>query len=134
MPTRAKGSVRRRASGAGSLEPSEIFAKIEACPPLMREQAKAAYLGKEVAWPVIFVDGYEQSSGHARLTFQYQPSEVKFIGATARLSDYPWLKSTRAGETIRLRGRIRSINTLAIELDLKELLLAHPTAHHVSTH
>ena len=111
------------------LSPSEIFAEVEACPPLMREQAKAAYIGKEVAWPAIFANGYEQSLGQVRLMFQPDPTQVKFIGTTVCLLDYPWLKSTRAGETIHARGRIKNIDALRIELELSDLLLAQPAAN-----
>lgn len=124
MPTRIS-----HVSMTKSLEPSAIFAEIESHPPLMREQAKTAYIGKEVAWSVIFVNGYQQSSGEARLTFQPEPNEIKFISVTARLTDYPWLTSTRAGETVHLRGNIRNINTLSIEVSLKELCPAQPATN-----
>ena len=127
MPTRVKELRRGQLAKIKPLEPSKIFAKIAACPPLMREQASIAYIGKTVTWSAIFVNGYEQSSGQVRLTFQPEPNEIKFIGATVRLSDYPWLKSTRAGETIHVRGRIKKIDTLCIELERSELLLAQPT-------
>ena len=126
MPTRTRPLVKRSMSKAGSLEPSNIFSELKMCPPLMREQAKVAYVGKEVVWLVIFMDGYEQSSGQVRLTFQPDPDQLKLISGTVRLSDYPWLKSTPAGEAIHVRGRIKKIDTLSIELELSDLLLAQP--------
>lgn len=124
MPTRV-----RRIAATKPLEPSAIFGEIESHPPLMREQARAAYIGREVAWSAIFVNGYEQSPGQVRLTFQPEPNEIKFISVTTRLSDYPWLKSACAGEAVRLRGNIRSIDTLSVEVDLKELVPAKPSGH-----
>src|SRR3989338_8153414 len=78
---------------AKSFEPAEIFSEISACPPLMRTQTKAVYIGREVDWTLTFTDGYEDRPGCARVMFHYQPHEVKFIAMGVPLADYPWLRS-----------------------------------------
>ena len=40
-----------------SLELASIYAELNAHPPLMREQAKAAYLGQDVDWVAAFANG-----------------------------------------------------------------------------
>lgn len=99
-----------------SLQPARIFAEIEAQPMPAREQAKAAYVGKEVDWVLRLADGWEEEPGSARLAFRYQPNEVKFVSATVPLSDCPWLKHLHAGEVMRVRGRIAELGSLAIRL------------------
>ncbi len=111
------------------LEPGDIFAEIEACPPLMRTQTKAVYIGREVDWTLTFADGYEDRPGYARVMFHYQPHEVKFIAMGVPLADYPWLRPTHPGEVIRVRGRIADIGTLSIELQEASLMQLAEAAH-----
>lgn len=105
MPTRAK------------VEPSEIFAEIDACPPLMRERKKVVYLGKDVDWVLNLVNGWEERSGQARLALKEQRSIVQYVAATVPLSDCPWLRHVHAGELLRVRGRIADVGTMSIELE-----------------
>ena len=44
------------------------------------------------------------------------------------LSDYSWLKTLRANELLRVRGRIRSIDALAIDLDILALGIPEPVS------
>lgn len=107
--------------------PQHIFAEIEAQPPLMRPQAAKAYLGKAVDWPMTFANANEEPAGQARALFRFGPHEIKLITGNVPLSRYPQLRSMRAGERLRVRGTIRKIDTLFIELDISELVLAQPT-------
>ena len=107
------------------LEPETIDADINSHPPLMREKIKREYLGKEVEWLVTFADGYEEK-GKAHLTFHCEPRALRLVSGTVVLSDYPWLKSLRADEPVQVRGRIRRLGGMAIELDVLELSLPEP--------
>lgn len=98
------------------LKPGEIFAEIEARPVSAREQAKASYVGQEVDWVLKLADGWQENDQSARLTFRYQPNEVKFVSAAVPLSDCPWLKHLHAGEVMRVRGRIAELGSLTIRL------------------
>ena len=102
--------------------PSQIYADIEAQPPLMRAEAARAYIGAEVDWPVTFADGHETDPGQARLSFRFKPNEVRTVVGEASLSRYPQLRSMRVGEPLHVRGNIHKINTLIIELDITDLL------------
>ena len=111
------------------VEPSELFAKIDACPPLMREQAKAMYLGKEVDWILNLVNGWAERSEHARLALRQERSNVQFVIATVPLSDCPWLRHVHTGERLRIRGRIADIDGMSIELEgtsVSQLIEAAP--------
>ena len=109
------------------LEPETIYADINSHPPLMREKIKRGYLGKPVEWLVTFADGYEEK-GKAHLTFHCEPRALRLVSGTVALSDYPWLKSLRADEAIRVRGRIQRIGGMAIDLDILEVSLPEPAA------
>lgn len=115
MPTRAK-----------SLESSRIFAEIEAQPPLMRPQAAKAYLGKLVDWLVIFANASEHS-GQAHLILRSDPHGVRMITGKVLLVEHPELRSLHSGEQIRVRGRIRKIDNLSIELEINQLVFAPAT-------
>lgn len=103
-------------------EPANIFEKIEAQPPLMRGQAKAAYIGKEVDWALTFADGYEDRSGKVRVMFRSRPHEIEFIAMRVALAEYPWLRSLRRGEPVQVRGRIADVGSTSIELRDARLL------------
>ena len=119
MPTRV-----HRVATTGPLAPSGIFAEVESRPPLMREQAKAKYLGKQVKWALAFLDGRAGQDGEARLTFHFDPQDIRMVSGSVRLSDYPRLRSTSVGERIRVRGTIRKVDALCIELDIRDLVFA----------
>lgn len=99
------------------LEPGKIFAAIEARPPLMREEAKAMYLGKDVDWILNLVNGWAERSERARLALRQERSNVQFVIATVPLSDCPWLRHVHASERLRIRGRIADIDNMSIELE-----------------
>ena len=107
-------------SGVGSLDPAAIFAELETCPPLMREEAQGPYLGRQVTWMLHFADGSTRQ-GEAYLVFRVEGDGLRMITGTAALADYPWLKSLRANERVRVRGRIRRVGALTIELGMLEL-------------
>ncbi len=117
----------RRATRKGVLEPAKIFAEIETQPPLMRQQAAQTYIGKVINWPVIFSNASEQPSGQAHLIFCFGSHHINMITGNVSLSDYPQLRSLRSGERLRVRGTIRKIDQLFIELDISKLVFAQPT-------
>ena len=90
----------------------------------MREQAKTKYIGTQVKWTLMFLDGRSDQDGEARLTFHFGPQDIRMVSGSVLLSDYPRLKSMRAGESLRVRGTIRKIDTLCIELEIRDLVLA----------
>ena len=96
-------------------EPREIFTTIGARPPHLREQAKTAYLGKEVDWLLTFVDGWEERGESARLAFRQERGGVRFVVTRLALAD-PWLWLLRSGEPVRVHGRIADIGAQSIEL------------------
>ena len=106
-----------------ALNPVTIFTEVEAQPPLMRQQASKAYVGKTVNWPVIFANASEQPSGQAHLIFRFDEHNVRMIVGEVPLTQYPQLRSLRSGERLRVRGTIRKIDVLFIELEIQELLL-----------
>jgi len=109
------------------LKPETIYSDIDSYPPLMREERKRAYVGKEVKWQVTLADGYKDR-GRVRLTFHCEPSVLRLVSGTVRLSEYPWLRSLRADEPVQVRGRIRRLGGMAIELDILELSIPEPAA------
>ena len=108
-------------------DPSHIFAEMDAQPPLMRSQVVARYIGMEVDWLITLANGSEDHSGQAHLLFQFDSRSVRMVTGEVSLSEYPQLRATRAGSPLRIRGTIRKITTLSIELEIAELLLAQTT-------
>jgi len=98
------------------LEPEAIFSEIATHPPLKREEVRASYLGREVDWALVYIDGWEQSRGRARLAFKQERSIVQCIFATVPLADCPWLKHMHAGEVMRVRGCIAELDGLTMTL------------------
>lgn len=109
--------------------PAQIFAKIEAQPPLMRQQAAGAYIGKEVHWALTFSNGSESRPGEAWLIFRFDSHDLKMVTGCALLSDYPSLRVIRPGETVLVHGRIKKIDELglSIELEIQDLVFAKAT-------
>jgi len=114
-------STKSTMSARRPLDPATIFAEIKAQPPLMRPQATQAYLGRSVDWSVIFANASEQPSGRAHLIFRFNQHDMGMITGAASLAQYPQLRSLRSGERIQVRGRIRKIDTLSIELEIRDL-------------
>ena len=110
-------------SEVGVPEPSEIFAEMDAQPPLKRGEVAGMYLGKEVYWSLLFANADELSQGGAWLLFRFDPDHVRMVVGTVRLIDYPSLRSLRVGETVFVRGRIRKIDILSIELEIQDIVL-----------
>ena len=108
------------------LKPAEIYADIDSNPPLMQEDAKAKYLGHEVDWQLTFFSGSVEKNGQARLAFHHEPRTMGLVVGSVSLPDYPWLKSLRADEAVRVRGRICSVDYMAITLERLELSLPEP--------
>jgi len=99
-----------------ALEPEAIFSAVSAQPPLRRDEARASYVGREVDWTLVYIDGWEQSRGRARLAFKQERSIARCVFASVPLTDCPWLKHLHAGEIMRVRGRIAELNQLTITL------------------
>ena len=102
------------------LTPAEIYAEVESHPPLMQEEAKGKYLGQEVEWFLTFFSGslYEDQ---VHLMFHHESRRIGWVTGVVPLSDHLWLKTLRAEEPVQVRGRIRSIDAMAINLDILEL-------------
>ena len=109
------------------LDPANLFAEIDAQPPLMRDEAAKRYVGREVDWPLTFFSGHEHDLGQARVMFRVASQGIGMVVGAVSLSDYPWLRSLHADEAVRVRGRIRNIDTMSIELDISDLLLVSDT-------
>ena len=112
----------RQMTETQALEPSAIYADIDSYPPLMRQEAKEKYIGREVDWLLAFFNGSVEK-GRAHLSFHCESRIMQLVGGTISLSDYPWLKSLRADEVVRVRGRISGIDPMTIKLDQLELSL-----------
>ena len=111
------------------LKPAEIYAEIDSNPPLMQEDAKDKYLGQEVDWLLTFFHGSVEN-GQARLAFHCKPRVMGLVVCTASLAEYPWLKALHADAAVRVRGRIRSIDSMSITLDGIELSIPEPATMH----
>jgi len=107
-----------------TLAPGEIFATIQAQPPLMRQQAANAHLGREVHWVLTFENGSEEPSGQAWLIFRFDPHNMRMVEGRVSLSDYPSLRSMQSGETVLVHGRVQKVDALAIKLEIRDLVFA----------
>ncbi len=111
-----------RKSHALSLKPSDIFTEVEALPPLMRERAAKAYIGKEIDWVLVFENGSEDERGHAHLVFSFRPHSVRMVMGEVPLEEHPDLRSMLSGTAVHVCGRIRKVDALTIELEIRELV------------
>lgn len=103
------------------ITPADIYREIESHPPLMREDVGKSYIGNEVEWIVTFTSGSVHHD-HAQLTCWVEGHRPpKMVFADVSLATYPWLKSLPADTAIRMRGRIRAIDAMAITLDIAEI-------------
>ena len=110
------------------LEPSHIYQDVESHPPLMQEEAQRKYIGQEVEWRLAFFSGSMQQD-QAHLMFRCELRQVRPFGGitgTVSLSSYPWLKTLPADEPVLVKGRIRRVNSMTIELDILELSIPEP--------
>lgn len=107
-----------------SIEPAGIFAEIDAQPPLMRQQTAAAYFGREICWSLMFANATEPYQGQARLMFRFNPDSVRMVVGDIVLSTYPSMMGARDGESVLVRGRVRKIDNLCIELEIQDLVLS----------
>jgi len=103
--------------------PSQLFAHLEAQPPLMRASAGNAYVGKEVNWNLMFVDGSERVTGKASLIFDTGVLGDRMIRGDVSLTEHPYLRSLPSGEPVRVRGTIRRVDALFVELEVAEMTL-----------
>lgn len=101
------------------LTPVQVFDEYKAQPPLMRPRFAKKYVGMEVDWPVRFADAWK-SGKEIRVAFHVEL--LRGISGSVPRSMYPQLEHLHANEPLRIRGRIRSVSTLWIELDITELL------------
>ena len=104
------------------ITPSEIFAEVEALPPLMRPRFAEKYLGVEVDWPVRFADAWEKDAEMLRVAFHLEVATIQAIMGEVRRSEHPQLERLHAREPLRVHGRIRRVERLSIELDITELV------------
>ena len=109
------------------LTPADIYADIESYPPLMQDEIKEKYVGQEVEWLVSFFSG-SIHGGKARLMFHHASRRIGGVTGVVALAEYPWLKSLRVDEPTRVKGRIRQIDAMAIELDILGLSIPEPAS------
>ena len=86
----------------------------------MRQDIWDTFIGKEVEWSLPFANG-SVSQGQAEVYFNSAPFDEGMVAGIVSLAEYPWLKSLRVGEVIRVRGRICRVEALMIHLDNVEL-------------
>ncbi|GEM_PF-2803866 len=103
------------------LTPAQIFEEYKAQPPLMRETFAKKYVGIEVDWSVRLADAW-QAGKNIRIAFHVDALGLHTVGGEVPRAQYPQLEHLQAREPLRIRGRIRSVSTLWIELDIAELL------------
>jgi len=84
------------------------------------------YLGQNVDWVLTFRNGSKDDRGQAWLIFSTQPYGIQMVTGTVRLSDYPSLKSLPSGKAVRVRGRVRKIDTNCIDLEINRLTFPKP--------
>ena len=99
----------------------QVFGEYSAQPPLVRPQFAKKYVGVEVDWPVRFADAWEAGK-KIRVAFHLETPAIRGISGNVPRARYPQLEHLHAREPLRIRGRIRSVSTLWIELDITELL------------
>ena len=114
-------------TAAKALESSDIFEEIQAQPPLMRQEIRDTFIGKEVEWLLTFANG-SVHRGRAEVYFHAGPRNSGMVAGTASLAEYPWLKSLRVGEVVRVHGHISRVQALMINLDILELNLPETAA------
>lgn len=114
----------------------KIFSEIETYPPLMRAQARAAHVGKDVDWTATFFSGDMEDEQRVFVALRHEASD-KMLFAYVRLADHPWLQSTPRGETLRVRGRMANIGPLSIDLEsvsLAQVAEASPLGNSSNAH
>lgn len=104
------------------LTPVQIFKEYDAQPPLQRPRYISDLFGTTVDWPVKFFDASAIDADVASVAFHYEALLVRMITGKVSRSAYPRLENLCEGEPMRMRGRIRSVSALCIELDITELL------------
>ncbi len=104
------------------MTPKQIFEEMDALPPLWRPKFIERLVGIEVDWPVTFADAWETDGKAVRVAFHFEPMSVRGIMGTVSLETYPQLERLRAGERLRVRGRIRKIDRMFLEMDISDLL------------
>lgn len=102
------------------LTAEHIFQDYSAQPPLMRPKFAQQYIGMEVDWAVRFANAWEEGKKKIRVAFHVEL--LRGVSGSVPRAMYPQLEHLQAREPLRVRGRIRSVSTLWIELDITELL------------
>lgn len=104
-----------------ALTPVQIFQTYDAQPPLQRPRYISDLFGISVDWPATFFTASANDADLVSVAFHYETLPVRMITGKVSRSTYPRLENLCAGEPMRIRGRIRSVNALCIELDITEL-------------
>ena len=110
-----------------NLTPTQIFKEFDQMPPLQRPRLTEHLQGETVDWSVRLANAWQNNDETVRVAFRYGPPTVQSIIGNVRRSDYPQLEHLQVGESLRVRGRIRLVSTLWIELDITELLFCIET-------
>ena len=107
------------------LEPSDIFAEVESARPVLREALRSTFVGDDVKWLLTFGNGWALDE-RAQLTLYFDPDSIRRVIGTVWLPDHPWLGMLRANDALQVRGRIRRVDAVSIELDVLELGIPEP--------
>ena len=106
------------------MEPSQIFAEFDAQPPLMRAEFIERYIGMEVDWAGTLADAREQKPDQVHVVCWPEPDGKRLIVGDVSLSEYPHLRQLRVDDPVRMRGRIRKVDVISIELEIQDLVFA----------
>lgn len=109
-----------RKTAVKTLTPAAIDAEVRSYPPLKRDSIRKIYVGKEVDWRVTFFTGWKESKGRVGLAFRDKPLGMTIFGHVP-LTDYPWLESLNVDEAVWIRGQIRKVDSMTIDLEILEL-------------
>lgn len=88
----------------------------------MRPEARQTYQGMEVDWSVTFTNAQAHRSSRASVYFSSGPHLLSMIVGKVLLSEYPRLKRLQVGAPVQVRGTIRKIDALFIELEIQDLV------------
>lgn len=102
--------------------PAQIFSEFEAQPPLMRSEVARQYIGLDVDWPVTLADAREQRPGEIHVVGWSTSRGNGLIVVDVPLSAYPQLRTLRVNDPFRVKGKIKRVDAVVIELEIAELV------------
>jgi hypothetical protein len=133
-PTQPPETDRMRAQRALRVMPitfAEIFAAIDAAPPLERDAVAARYRGIAVQWST-WLRSARGTGRDDEVAVRLVTSEsIRTVACTVRLSEYPELRVVLQETRIQITGRIAGVDLLNIELEDADLVINPPVSSDV---